>query len=784
LLQSSGRVAQQSAGTGHAQSNADGPLSRALLDEYCVGCHNQRTVAQGRPAFDQLNLDDISTEAPGLEKIVKKLRTMQMPPEGARRPDRETIDGFVAALETALDKQSARAPHPGQIVTHRLNRFEYANVIEDLLGLTIDGAQLLPADMAGFGFDNNADVLSITPALMARYNAAATKISRAAVGSLANRPVQQLYKVGSEQQDARMNEDMPFATHGGLAVRHLFPLDGEYAFVIRLRGSDGQSGVIGIEDEHQIELRLDYALVRRFTIGGRFKGPDPGANIAIDDDDVESQQIHDYRVNADKAFEVRLPVKAGSRVVAVAFSDSEPTAFEGAEYGRPGIDRLFIAGPFGGTVPEDTPSRRRIFVCHPTSSRNEEACARQIISTLVRRAYRRPVTDHDVEPILASYRIGRREQDFDAGIERSLETLLSMPEFLLRVERPPATAQAHRPYEITDLELASRLSFFLWRSIPDDELIDLAARKQLRNRDVLSQQVRRMLVDPRATRFTNDFVNQWLQVRNIYEQNPDGTLFPAFNDTLRKAMVRETELFFESQVRDDRPISELLDANYTYLNDRLARHYGIDGVYGSRFRRVTLSTDQRGGILGQASVLTTTSYANRTSVVLRGKWVLENLLGTPPPPPPPNVPPLPENSAAKPTTLRERMQQHRSNPVCASCHTKLDPLGFALENYDAIGRWREKDGAVPIDPKILLDGATVESPKAFRQALLTRGDQFVRTVTEKMLTYALGRGVDYFDQPTVRQLVRDVARDDNRWSSLVVGIVRSMPFQMRAAEPE
>jgi hypothetical protein len=754
-------------------------LSRDLLDRYCVTCHNQRMKAEGRPAFDEIDLGQVDKHAPLLEKVVRKLRSGQMPPDGSRRPDPATLEAFVTALETALDREGARAPDPGRVASRRLNRLEYVNAIQDLLALEVDGTQLLPSDMAGFGFDNNADVLSITPALMARYSAAATKISRAAVGSLDNRPIQQVYSLGFEQQDARMGEDMPFATHGGLSVRHLFPLDGEYVFAIRLKGSEG-GGILGIEDEHEIELRLDHGLLKRFSIGGRFKGPDPGTLIAIPEDDVEGRRIHDYRINADNELEIRVPVKAGSRLVAVAFSDSTPTPLDGA-YGRPGIDKVFISGPFGGSVPADTPSRQRIFTCRPRGDRDEERCARQTISTLTRRAYRRPVTDRDIDPLLAVYREGRQQRDFDTGIERALEALLSMPEFLLRVERQPADVQPGRAYRVTDLELASRLSFFLWRSVPDDELLELAAQGRLRDEAILAQQVQRMLADRRATRFMNDFVGQWLQVRNIHGQDPDGALFAGFNDTLRKAMVRETELLFESQVRENRPIPELLRADYTYLNEQLARHYGVRGVYGSRFRRVTWTDERRQGLLGQASVLTVTSYANRTSVVLRGKWVLENLLGAPPPPPPPNVPPLPASDGAKPTSLRERMQQHRSNAVCASCHTKMDPLGFALEHFDAIGRWRETDGGAPIDATITLDGATVASPRAFRDALLGRGQEFVRTVVEKLLTYALGRGVEYYDAPTVRQLVRDLARDDYKWSSLVLGIVGSGPFQMRQA---
>jgi mono/diheme cytochrome c family protein len=771
-------LAAQGAAAGVAAPQDAGAPSRELLDRYCVGCHNQRTEGPGRPAFDRLDLTQVGTHAAVLEKVVKKLRSGQMPPDGSRQPEPAQRAAFLTSLEAALDREGARAPNPGRVATRRLNRLEYVNTIQDLLGLTIDGTQLLPSDMSGFGFDNNADVLSITPALMTRYIAAATKVSRAAVGSLENRPVQQLYTLGSEQQDGRMNEDMPFATHGGLAVRHLFPLDGEYAFAVRLKGSDN-SGIGGIEDPHEIELRLDRELVKRFTIGGQFKGPDPGALIPVEDDDIEGQKLHEYRLTADKALEIRLPVKAGVRLVSVAFRNAAPTPLDGAEYGRPAIDKMYVSGPFEGAVPADTPSRRRIFVCKPAGANDEAACARQILTTLARRAYRRPATAADVEPLFAIYQQARQDRDFDTGIERAIETLLSTPKFLLRVERQPAGVAA--PYRLTDLELASRLSFFLWRSIPDDELIDLAARNELQKETVLDRQVRRMLADPRATRFLNDFVGQWLEVRNLYGQQPDPQVFPAFNDTLRKAMVRETELFFESQVREDKPILELLQAPYTYLNEPLARHYGIQNVYGTRFRRVALTDERRGGLLGHASVLTTTSYANRTSVVLRGKWVLSILLGAPPPDPPPNVPTLPANNPAKPTTLRERMQQHRAIPTCATCHTKMDPLGFALEQYDGIGRWRDNDEGAPIDATITLDGRLVDSPQSFREALLTRSDEVVHTVTEKLLTYALGRGVEYFDQPTVRELVRDVRKDGDRWSSLILGIVRSQPFRMRGA---
>jgi hypothetical protein len=510
-------------------------------------------------------------------------------------------------------------------------------------------------------------------------------------------------------------------------------------------------------------------------------------------------------MNADDAQEVRLPIKAGTRLVAAAFTDAAPTPERIARSrGRngpgevdgnaPGIDMLYISGPFDGRTPEDTPSRRRIFTCRPASApasaqgatarqaREEEDCARRIFTTLARRAYRRPVTDEDVQPLVAIYREGRAARDFEAGVERGLEALLSSPSFLFRAEQQPTGTRPGTAYRLTDLELASRLSFFLWRSIPDVELLDAATAGQLKTPAGLTRQVRRLLADKRASRFMKDFSEQWLEIRNVQAKAPDAILYSSFDDSLRKAMLTETELFFESQIREDRPVQELLRADYTFLNEQLARHYGINDIFGGHFRRVTITDERRKGLLGHASVLTTTSYENRTSVVLRGKWVLENLLGAPPPPPPPNVPPLKENDGrSKPEALRERMEQHRNNAVCSSCHARMDPLGFALENYDAIGGWRQSDSGAPINSTITLHGETIASPKAFREALLTQTDEFPRTVSEKLLTYALGRGLEFYDAPTVRVLTRALAANDYRWSALVLGIVQSTPFTMRRA---
>ena len=769
------------AGLLSAPALGQAPLpTRALLDEYCLACHNDRLKTSGL-TLEHVDISDVRGNAEVLEKVVRKLRDRLMPPPGRPHPDAATVDPFLTRLEAALD--SVADPNPGWVRSHRLNRTEYVNAVYDLLALEVDGAALLPSDMSGFGFDNNADALAITPALMSRYMSAAMRISRLALGSPENRPTGHVYAVPPRsRQDARMGEEMPFATHGGLAVRHVFPLDGEYGFKLRLKRGSGSGTILGIEeDRYEIELRVDHALVKRFSVGGKYKGMlDSGNMVAIDEADVLGQQVHEYLLHADTDLELRVPLEAGTRTVTAAFTNSLPSAVDS---GSPvGIDELEISGPFRGTVPDETPSRRKIFVCRPTTANHDdEACARRIISGLARRAYRRPVDESDIEPLLDIYRIGRGDGDVEAGIGLALEALLSSPHFLLRVAREPAGGPPGTAYRLSDPELASRVSFFLWRSIPDDELLGLAADGRLSDPAVLAQQVRRMLADRRATRFMEDFVEQWLQVRNLRTHEPDGRLFPGFDPTLRDAMVSETKLFFESQVRENRPISELLRASYTFLNERLARHYGIEDIYGSHLRRVTLQDERRFGLLGQGSVLTVTSYPNRTSVVLRGKWILENLLGSPPPPPPPNVPSLEENTpGATPASLRERMEQHRRSPVCASCHTRMDPLGFALEHYDAVGKWRETDEGADINATITLAGHTVDSPAAFRAALLEKGDNaFVRTVVEKLLTYALGRGLDYHDAPVVRQIVREVEPNDSRWSALVLSIIGSDPFQWR-----
>ena len=765
---------------------------RALLDRYCVTCHNERLKTAGL-MLDTLDISEVDVNAQVLEKIVRKLGTGQMPPPGRPGPDAVTRDAFVGSLVTALDQAAAADPHPGRPTAHRLNRVEYVNAIRDLLGLEVDGRALLPADDSSYGFDNNADVLSMSPALLARYMSAATKISRLAVGDPAVLPEVHVYRISRFLlQEGRMSEQLPFGTRGGVALQHTFPVDGEYVLKIRLqRPGLGQAGIRGMEKAHQIEARLDRALLHRFSVGGEVTEGAYRSGIAFDPNDKAAERLHVYRMTADQHMDIRFSAKAGRRTVGVAFL-KEPQAPEGALtrrhiiidragiQGEPGVDRIEISGPYNPKASEDAPSQRQMFVCRPTSSQDEAPCARQILRTLARRAYRRPVVDADIEPLLGFYEAGRSTGGFEAGIQRALEALLVSPRFLFRIERDPPGAAPRTAYRLSDLDVASRLSFFLWSSIPDDELLEVAERGQLTDPSVLEQQVRRMLADGRSVALVNNFASQWLLVRNMRLATPDPELFAEFDDTLKRAFERETELFLESQLHEDRSVLDLFRADYTFLNDRLAEHYGIPNIYGSHFRRVSLTDPTRHGLLGQGSILTVTSYAHRTSVVKRGKWLLENILGAPPPPPPANVPALEENEeGAQPTSLRERMEQHRKSPSCAVCHARIDPLGFALENFDAIGAWRDTDGGAAIESTgILADGTTVDGPVSLREALFTR-PEIITNVIEQLLTYALGRGLEYYDAPAVRQIKRHAAADDHRWSDLILGVTTSTPFLMR-----
>ena len=697
-------------------------------------------------------------------------------------------------LETELDREAAAHPNPGRPADHRLNQVEYGNAIRDLLALEIDPRSVLPADESDHGFDNIAEVLSMSPTLLERYMFAARKISRLAIGDPTMGPAIDTFNISRGlRQDERMSEDLPYGTRGGTVIRHYFPLDGEYVVKIRLGRNFTNSQIRAIRTREEIDVLLDGAPVTRFRIGGECVGSQDAECVGP----RNYRAGGEYQLTADEALEVRFPAQAGMHVLGVAFVKKSvltegpaptllPPRHTSSTYEAPrmDVDYVRIEGPYDATGPGDTPSRRQIFSCHPARTSDEEPCAKEILATLARRAYRRPVTDSDVETLLRFYRIGRSEGNFERGIQEALTRLLVSPQFLFRIERDPANIQADAIYRISDLELASRLAFFLWSSIPDDQLLDVAARRRLRDPGVLEEQVRRMLADPRATALVTNFGGQWLHIRNLKAVDPEASAFPEFDDNLREAFQRETELFLESQLRDDRPLEELLTANYTFVNERLARFYGIRNVYGAHYRRVPLSDPRRAGLLGHGSILTVTSYATRTSPVVRGKYLLDNILGAPPPPPPANVPPLAEAAeAGRPlASVRERMEAHRENPACAACHARMDPLGFALENFDAIGRWRTMDGTSAIDASgVLPDGTTFAGPDEFRQALLTRRDDFIRTFTEKLLTYALGRAVQSYDMPVVRTIIRDAASTNYRWSSLVLGIVESRPFQMRQA---
>ena len=766
---------------------------RALLNRYCVTCHNERLRTAGL-TLDTADVDAVSEHAETWEKVVRKLRASAMPPQGMPRPDPATYDAFATYLETKLDRAAAANPNPGNAGIHRLNRTEYANVVRDLLAVEIDAVALLPADDSRHGFDNIGDVLTVSPLLSERYISAARKIARLAIGDPAIGAVVETYEVPKYlYQDSRMSPDLPFGTQGGVAVQHNFPLDGEYEIQIRLHRNHREF-IRGLAEPHQLDVRLDGALVHQFTVGGDIQGKSAPVFSTAAQGDI-AQEL--YERNADDALNIRFQAQAGRRLVGVAFLE-EAMAVEGqleqrmtqydfTQYkgGKPAVASVTISGPYNAAGAGETPSRQRLFVCKPSAAADEEPCAGKILSTLARRAYRRPVTDEDMGTLLSLYREGRSRAGFETGIETAMERILAGPEFLFRVERNPAGIQPETAHNINDLELASRLSFFLWSSIPDEELLSLAESGKLREPAVLERQVRRMLADSRSEALVKNFAGQWLYLRNLRVVSPDPEVFPYFDDNLRDAFRQETELFFDSMLREDRSVLDLLDADYTFVNERLARHYGIPNVYGSHFRRVTLTDEARKGLFGQGSILTVTSYANRTSPVTRGKWVLENILGTPPPPPPPNVPALRERSeGGKAMSIRQAMEQHRANPVCAGCHKVMDPLGFALENFDGIGRWRTTDAKAPIDPSgTLPDGTPFEGPSGLRNVLRTKlSEQFVLTVTERLLTYALGRGVEYTDAPAIRKIMKEASASDYRWSSLIASVTRSMQFQMRKAQ--
>jgi hypothetical protein len=757
-----------------------GPGPKAIIDQYCVTCHSAR-LKSGDLVLENADVAHVANNVEVWEKVIRKLRAGVMPPQGARRPDDATMHALIASLETSLDQAAAAQPNPGRPLLHRLNRAEYRNAIRDLLALDVDVASLLPPDDSAYGFDNISDVLGVSPSLQERYLTAAGRISRLAVGDLAMRAGSDTYRV---QQDVSQNqhiEGLPLGTVGGLRVQHTFPLDAEYEFRTQLYRTN-LNIVRGLQYPSEFEIAVDGQQVHHVTIGGN--------------DDLAA--MYDKPTDTGDAVElrmrVRVPVKAGPHEVTATFIENmsvkdtvrlQPFLRSSADNfdwaGRPHIQTLTVTGPFNAVATGETASRREIFTCRPAGPRRERDCATEILTRLARRAYRQPVSKAELEPILSFYDAARRTGTFESGIQRGLERILASPRFAFRIEHDPDSVTPGTPYRVSDVELASRLSFFLWSSIPDDTLVDLASRGRLKDPVVLDQQVRRMLADPKSSALVENFAGQWLQLRNVRSVLPNSDEFPDFDDNLRQAFRRETELLFESIIREDRNVLDLLRADYTFVNERLARHYGIPGIYGSRFRRVAVTDDARKGILGKGSMLAVTSHAERTSPVLRGKWVLENIVGLPVPPPPPDVPQLkPAEEGQKPKTLREQMAEHRSNPTCATCHKVMDPVGLALENFDAVGAWRTQEAGGPIDVSgQLADGRPVNGVVTLRQAILDRPELFVGTMTEKMMIYALGRGVSAEDMPGIRRILHEASANDYRFSSLVLGIVKSVPFQMR-----
>ena len=766
-----------------------------VLDRYCVGCHNDKVKTAGF-SLTSLNLARPEQNAETWEKIIRKLRTRAMPPPRLPRPDEKSYNELAGYLENAIDVAASKDPNPGRPGMHRLNRAEYVNAIRDLLAVNVKAGSLLPPDDSAYGFDNVGSVLTVSPTLLERYLSAAGKISRLAVGDAKPRPEVSTYQVPEQLvQSGRMDENLPFGSRGGAVFVHDFPADGEYTIQIRLLRDDGIGGVIrGVALHRRIDLRIDSARVKLFTFGGEQKGK-PGS--------IEQEEYE--RNGADAALEFRLPVTAGPHQIGVTFmveQSSEPegiyrpavlglnAALRAGRASEPWIDNVSINGPFNPTGPGETPSRRRIFACRPApeaSALQEESCATRILASLARQAYRRPVGDGDLQALLKFYRLGHKQGDFDQGIRMAIERMLVSVNFLFRTETDPPNPAPHTNYRVADLDLASRLSFFLWSSIPDEELLNLAERGRLRDPAVLASQVQRMIRDQRFHEFSGNFFGQSLQLRQVPNLTPDPIAFPSFDENLRQAFENETELFLESMLKEDHPLMDLVNANYTFVNEDLALHYDIPNVHGSSFRRVTLQDDRRRGLLGQGSILALTSYATRTSVVLRGVWVLDNILGTPPAPPPPIVPDLKVHTEdGRFLTVRQALEQHRASPACASCHARIDPIGFALENFDGIGKWRTTEGPehAPIDSSgSLPDGTRIQGPAELRNVLLAHPDQFATVVAEKLLTYALGRSIEYYDQPAVRKIVRGAARDNYRWSSLISGVVESKPFQMRRSSP-
>ena len=755
---------------------ASASSTRQTIDRYCLTCHDDRLETAGL-RLDLIDFTNVNEGAEVWEKVVRKLRTGTMPPANMPQPSVEARSAMVSWLETSLDDAAAANPNPGRTETlRRVNRTEYQNSIRDLLSLDIDAASLLPPDESGHGFDN-VNVGDLPPALLDRYISAAGRISRLAVGIPQTSLQSDVIRVPADRTQEEHVDGLPIGTRGGVSISYTFPQDGEYDIQIRLaRNRTGNVGGLRDAEVQPLELLLDREIVGTFLVV-RPNSPDHSL--------------------VDEYFKIRVPVTTGPHDVGVTFPKQSSALLETARQPlqshfneirhprlTPAIYQVSITGPYAPQGVGDTPSRRQIFVCQPTEPSQEEACAKEILSTLMRRAYRRPVSDADVEGPMDFYREGRSEGDFDVGIGKALSAVLMNPEFLFRVELDPDGVASGETYRISDIELASRLSFFLWSSLPDDELLDAAVRGELSRPDELDRQARRMLADPRSYNLATNFAGQWLQLRNLESFSPNPRLYPDFDDNLRQAFREETERFVDSVLREGRSVLALLKTDYTFLNGRLAKHYGIPGIYGSRFRRVSLGDDsERGGLLRHGSRLAVTSYATRTSPVRRGKWVLDNIYGAPPPPPLPNVPALDETSVSASLPMRQRLSAHRTNPVCASCHRTIDPVGFALENFDAVGRWRDHEGDNgPIDVSGGLPGVgEFDGVAGLEAGLLSRPELFAGTVTEKLLTFALGRGVEYYDAPAVRKIVREAEPDGYRLLSLVLGIVKSVPFQMRAS---
>jgi hypothetical protein len=732
--------------------------ARETVSRYCTGCHNERA----RVASLVLNPDAIAEDGAVWEKVVRKLRMRTMPPGGAPRPDEATYNHLTAFLETRLDQAAATHPNPGAPLLHRLNRTEYGNAIEDLLGLKVDVTALLPPDDAAFGFDNNADLLGVSPVLLERYLAAADKVSALALGDPDAEPASQMYRARQDLSQDQHIEGLPLGTVGGMTVEHTFPLDAEYEFHLSMFRNNLEI-MRGIERTHQVELSIDGERIFLRDIGGaddlaRMRNPTDGSDAI------------------DARFRIRMRVKAGPHKVTATFVQkrgigtlrlqpfvrSSVDTFEAS--GRPHLEAITILGPYKPQHDGARPVRTL-----PS------------LEVLARQAYRRPVTDADLAPLRKFYERGKAKRGPDGGMQMALRRMLASPSFIFRAETSPDSVRPGSVHPIDPVEIASRLSFFLWSSIPDDALLNSATRGELSKPAVLEATVRRMLADPRGARFVSDFAGQWLQLRNLKSVRPNSAIFPDFDDNLRQDFRQETEMLFASVLAEDRSVIDLLRADYTFLNERLAKHYGIEGVYGSNFRRVPATKEERRGILGHGSILTLTSHADRTSPVVRGKWILENLMGAPPPAPPPEVPPLGENAeGAVPKSLRARMELHRANAVCAACHKIMDPIGFSLENFDAVGIWRTEDAGAPIDASgKLADGAEVNGVNSLRNAILARPEIFAGTVTEKLMIYSLGRGLEPSDMPEVRRVVREAAPGNYRLRSLIMGIVRSVPFQMR-----